>query len=271
MPWPTSNTNTKNYDPFGGNLRSGDKRTSNTAPVDSESVAEIRRKMMDSRMAKAAYDKIPQVVKDAESEMGLDPETIIQFLGSDKDWKSDLKAGALDALYGAAATGAGMLSAIPSPRKEKFSSQRDLLRNRQQIIRGYLARVNEEERSPGTVISKASEMAGEILNPAGKAKYLNAAYHGLRGFAKEGSAVDAGVSAGSNLAGEATEDALTRLIPGLSKISGLPGNIIGSGVFEPVLSKLTDDDKNAAEAERVRRIKELRIKMMREGKRSRTS
>jgi hypothetical protein len=326
MPWPTSNTNTKNYDPFGITSRDGDKSGRNTASASPESVTEARRKMMDeyfkknpmsskdranleldmamldqyaeknqpTPLAKKRYEKTSQEYKEAERETGLDPEYFAELLGSKGDWKQDLKAGALDALYGAAATGAGMMGAIPSPIQDKIKSQRDILKYRQELLRDYLAEINDEGRSPGTVISKAAQASGDLINPAGKLKLLNAAYHALRGFADKDSLVDAGIAGASNVAGEAAEDALVdafgsrypavatfiKKIPGAKKLTGLPGNLIGGGVFEPALDWLADkvtggDEeavarKVAAEREQ-ERIKKLREEMMERGERRRNS
>jgi len=330
MPLPISNTNTKNYDPFGITSRDGDKSGRNTASASSESVTEARRKMMDeyfkknpmsskdranlesdmamldryaeknppTPLAKIRYERTSQDYKEDEREMDLDPEAFAELLGSKGDWKQDLKAGALDALYGAAATGAGMMGAIPSPIQDKIKSQRDILKYRQELLRDYLAEINDEGRSPGTVISRGAEASLNMINPAGKLKWtnaaINAAWHALRGFADKDSLVDAGIAGASNVAGEAAEDALTnaigsrypavatfiKKIPGVKKLTGLPGNLIGGGVFEPTLDWLADkvtggDEeavarKVAAERER-ERIKKLREEMMERGERRRNS
>jgi hypothetical protein len=186
----------------------------------------------------------------------------------------------MDALYGTAATGAGILGSVPSPAQDKFKLQRDILKNRQEILRQYLANSSEEEVTPGSSISKAAEISGELLNPAGKAKYLNAAWHGMRGLSDQDRLSDAAVAAGSNLAGEAIEDSLSGVlkkkfpalasaasrVPGIKKLVGLPGNIVGGTVLEPAANNLLDEyvrnkasEQNLSEYE----IRELRERMMR--------
>jgi hypothetical protein len=186
--------------------------------------------------------------------MGLDPNTMLPFYGSKKDGSLDLKAGALDALYGTAAMGAGMLGLIPAPAQDKFKLQRDILKNRQEILRQYLANSNEEAVTPGSVISKAADISGELLNPAGKFKYLNALWHALRAAADKNKVSDAAVAAGSNLAGEAIEDSATGILkkkfpaaaaylsklPFFKKLAGLPGNVVGGTVLEPAANSAVE-------------------------------
>jgi hypothetical protein len=241
MPYPVSTST--------GAIQRGSKgflpRTSNAtakrdAAGDSGADVENWLKGLDDRRENYEFEKIPQAVKDLESKTGLDPETIIPFLGNRKSFWLDAKAGLLDALYGAAATGAGMLGAVPSPKREEFRSQRDILKNRQNILRNYLSRVNDGGRSLGTAVSRGSEMAGNLVNPAGRLGLVNAAYHGARGYAKDDSIADAIISGGSNMLGEAAEGVLTKVIPGIRNFTGLPGNMLGAGVIEPAANAAKD-------------------------------
>jgi hypothetical protein len=245
-----------------------------------DQVERDRIRLIDENMAKGAFSKRSDALNEAEIAMGLDPKTMLPFYGHQKDRWSDLKAGALDALYGTAATGAGMLGSVPSPAQEKFKLQRDILKNRQKILRQYLASSNEEAVTPGSSISKAAEISGELLNPAGKAKYLNAAWHGMRGLSDQDRLSDAAVAAGSNLAGEAIESSATGILkkkfpaaaaylsklPFFKKLAGLPGNVVGGTVLEPAANNFLDEyirskatEQNLSEYE----IRELRERMMR--------
>jgi hypothetical protein len=256
------------------------KRPIRRSSSDSKPDNQDRLRLMDENMAKGAFSKRSDALNEAEIAMGLDPKTMLPFYGHQKDRWSDLKAGALDALYGTAVTGAGMLGSVPSPAQEKFKLQRDILKNRQEILRQYLANSSEEAVTPGSAISKAAEISGELLNPAGKAKYLNAAWHGMRGLSDQDRLSDAAVAAGSNLAGEAIEDSATGILkkkfpaaaaylsklPFFKKLAGLPGNVVGGTVLEPAANNFLDEyirskatEQNLSEYE----IRELRERMMR--------
>jgi hypothetical protein len=239
--------------------QNNDTRVRSRRPIrrgssDSKPDNQDKLRLMDENMARGAFSRRPNWANEGEIEMGLDPNTMLPFYGSKKDGWLDLKAGALDALYGTAAMGAGMLGMVPSPSKEKFETQQGILKNRQDILRQYMAFSNNEKVSPGSVISKAADISGDLLNPAGKFKYLNALWHALRAAAGEKKVSDAFIAAGSNLAGEAIEDSATGILkkkfpaaaaylsklPFFKKLAGLPGNVVGGTVLEPAANSAVE-------------------------------
>ena len=128
------------------------KRPTRRSPPDSKSdnqAEQDRMRLMYENVAKGAFSIRPDALNEAEIEMSLDPKTMLPFYGSEKDGWKDLKAGALDALYGTAARGAGMLGMVPSPSKEKFQTQQSILKHRQDVLRQYMAYSNND-RPPHT-------------------------------------------------------------------------------------------------------------------------
>lgn len=111
---------------------------------------------------------------------------------------------------------------------EDFAKNTEVYRDRAGIYEDYL-------RSGGA--GKAEKMAiwaannwPEFVNPT-KSGAANALIHATRGYL-EGGVPQAGISGLSNIVGENMEDSLTRRIPGLSKVSGIPGNVLGMTIEE---------------------------------------
>lgn len=175
----------------------------------------------------------------AQEELGLDPNRDLELLlRDDKSLGSNIRAGAEDAALGLAEMGAYLYSKVPSPKAEKFASQKDIISARRKLLKSFMQSDEEGKITPGGVLSASSEFA----NPAGKAKWLNAGWHALRGMAENG-VFGGTVSGGSNLAGEAAEEAgvkkalqtpkvaaLATKIPAIKRLSGLPGNAAGSAI-----------------------------------------
>lgn len=201
----------------------------------------------------------------AQEKLGLDPNRDLELLRrDDKSLLSNLQAGAEDVLLGLSEMGSYLASKVPSPRSQEFASQKDIISDRRKLLKRFMENDDERNLTPGGAVSGA---AG-LLNPAGKAKWLNAAYHFLRGASEDDSLKGGVMAGGSNLAGEAIEDsavnralsnpkvaALAAKVPSLKRLSGLPGNVAGAtieSVMDALASALESPDepkKSAAKKE----------------------
>lgn len=114
--------------------------------------------------------------------------------------------------------------------------------------------VRKEGGKMSGTLALLAEKYPEFINPGGPVGSL--LYHGLRGMA-EGGSEGAAISAGSNVAGERIEGAISSRLPLPKKIRGLPGNIIGNLIEEsiPRSSEFSSSEMSPVEAARQRMLK----------------
>lgn len=114
--------------------------------------------------------------------------------------------------------------------------------------------VRKEGGKISGTLALLAEKYPELINPGGPVGSL--LYHGLRGMA-EGGSEGAAISAGSNVAGERIEGAISSRLPLPKKIRGLPGNIIGNLIEEsiPRSSEFSSSEMSPVEAARQRMLK----------------
>lgn len=198
-------------------------------------------KGLDARQARRQFDKLSPEFRKAQEQSGLNPKRDLELLqqieSQDPSFLANLRAGAEDAALNVASIGANLASRVPAPLRESLGGMNPV--TSEQVIkerRKLLSRVMEnrsDATSPGKAVSEGSKVFLDLYNPAGKAKYANAAYHAIRSLGQGSSPQMSGVAGVSNVAGEAVESQLGR-IPGLSKLlgkaGGLPGNVAGKAI-----------------------------------------
>lgn len=227
--------------------------------------------------ARGEFRKASPEYRLAQERLGLDPNRDLELLRrDDKSLLSNLRAGAEDALLGLGEMGSYLASRVPSPKSQEFASQKDLISDRRRLLKRFLQNENEGKITPGGLVSAS----GEFVNPGGKAKMINAAYHFLRGLSEDDSLRSGAMAGGSNLAGEAIEDsavnkalsnqkvaALASKFPYLKGLSGVPGNLAGMTI-EKAMDILSEAFDGPAETKKPAAKKEAKREASSSGNRN---